>query len=171
VYAVDHDQNMIDQALSLELDCVTFLRIDGPIPLPDASTDGAVSMNVFMEIRTRAAMTRACTEIARTLRPDAPFVLESSSPMAFGHTFRSYSYPHAGALAERRNDSLYRDRPWRPVRHRGPYWTEDDYLDAIEQAGLTVTMIDYPRPSNPNAWSTDEAPIPPCIVIEARKAT
>ena len=32
------------------------------------------------------------------------------------------------------------------------YWTEDDYVDAVEQVG-----------------STDEAFIPPCIVIEARK--
>ena len=119
MYAVDHDQNMIDQALSQELDGVTFLRIEGPIPLPDTSVDGAVSMSVFMEIRTLAAMTRACAEIARTLRPDAPFVLESSSPMAFGHTFRNYSYPPPRTPAERRNDSLYRDHSWRPVRHRG----------------------------------------------------
>ena len=75
---------MIYQALSQELVGVTFLLIDGPIPLPDFSIDGAVSMNVFIEIRTLGAMTRACAEIARTLRRDAPFVLESSSPMAFG---------------------------------------------------------------------------------------
>jgi hypothetical protein len=34
---------MISQALTQELDGVTLLRIDGPIPLPDASVDGAVS--------------------------------------------------------------------------------------------------------------------------------
>jgi hypothetical protein len=84
---------MISQALTQKLDGVTFMRIDGPIPLPDASVDGAASMNVFIESRTLAAMTRACAEIARTLRPDTPFVLESSSPMAFGHTFRNFSYP------------------------------------------------------------------------------
>lgn len=110
VYGVDHDQNMIDQALSQELGGVTFLLIDGRIPLPDFSIDGAVSMNVFMEIRTVGAMTRACAEIARTLRRDAPFVLESSSPMAFGHTFRNFSYPHAGPLRSGQNDSVYRDR-------------------------------------------------------------
>src|SRR5579871_6916019 len=33
VYAVDHDQNMISQALSRELQGVTFMRIDGPVPL------------------------------------------------------------------------------------------------------------------------------------------
>jgi hypothetical protein len=60
VYGVDHDQNMIDQALSQELGGVTFLLIDGRIPLPDFPIDGAVSMNVFMEIRTVGAMTRAC---------------------------------------------------------------------------------------------------------------
>jgi len=43
-------------------------------------------------------------------------------------------------------------------------------VDAVEQAGLAVITIDYPRPHDPAAWSTDEASIPPCIVIEARKA-
>jgi hypothetical protein len=50
------------------------------------------------------------------------------------------------------------------------YWTEDDYVDTIGQVGLTVTTVGYPRPRDPAAWSTDEASIPPCIVIEARKA-
>ncbi len=98
VYAVDHDQNMIDLALTQRLDSVTFIRIGSTIPLPDTSVDGAVSMSVFIEIRTPDAMTRACAEIARILRADAAFVLESSSPMAFGHTFRSFGYPHAGPL-------------------------------------------------------------------------
>jgi hypothetical protein len=51
------------------------------------------------------------------------------------------------------------------------YWTEDDYVEAIEQAGLAVATIGYPRPRDPAAWSTDESAVPPFIVIEARKAT
>ena len=50
------------------------------------------------------------------------------------------------------------------------YWTEDDDVDAVEQVGLAVITIDYPRPYDPAAWSTDEASIPSCIVIEVRKA-
>jgi hypothetical protein len=46
------------------------------------------SCTAFIEIRTLAAMTHACVEIARTMRPDASFVLESSSPTAFGRTLR-----------------------------------------------------------------------------------
>ena len=170
VYAVDHDQNMIDQALSQELDSVTFLRIDSAIPLPDTSIDGAVSMNVFIEIRTLGAMTRACAEIARTLRAGTAFVLESSSPMAFGHAFRSFSYPHAGPLQSGDRTPCIVAAPGGQFVIEDTYWTEDDYVDAIEQAGLAVTTIDYPRPRNPAAWSTDEAFIPPCIVIEAKKA-
>jgi hypothetical protein len=161
---------MISQALTQELDGVTFLRIDGPIPLPDASVDGAVSMNVFIEIRTLAAMTRACAEIARTLRPDAPFVLESSSPMAFGHTFRNFSYPHAGPLRSGETTPYIVTAPGGQFVIEDTYWTEDDYVDTVEQADLAVITIDYPRPHDPAAWSTDEASIPPCIVIEARKA-
>ena len=127
-------------------------------------------MNVFIEIRTLGAMTRACAEIARTLRPGAPFVLESSSPMAFGHTFRSFSYPHAGPLRSGDTTPCIVTAPGGQFVIEDTYWTEDDYVDAIEQAGLTVTTIDYPRPRDPAAWSTDEASIPPFIVIEARKA-
>jgi SAM-dependent methyltransferase len=169
VYAVDHDQNMIDQAQSRELDGVTFLRIDGAIPLPDASMDGAVSLNVFIEIRTLGAMTRACAEIARTLRPGAPFVLESSSPMAFGRTFRNFSYPHAGPLRSGETTPCIVTTPGGQFVIEDTSCTEDDYVGAVEQAGLAVITIGYPRPRDPAAWSTDEATIPPCIVIEARK--
>jgi len=63
-----------------------------------------------------------------------------------------------------------RDHSRRPVCHRGHYWTENDYVDAVGQVGLAVITIDYLGPYDPAAWSTDEASIPPCIVIEARKA-
>ena len=65
---------------------------------------------------------------------------------------------------------MYRDRPGGQFAIEDTYWTEHDYVDAIEQAGLTVTTIGYPRPRDPAAWSTDEASVPPCIVIEASKA-
>lgn len=170
VYAVDHDQNMIDKALSQELGGVTFLPIDDAIPLPAASVDGAISMNVFIEIRTLGTMTQACAEIARTLRAGAAFVLESSSPMAFGHTFRSFSYPQTGQLRSGDTTPCVVTAPGGQFVIKDTYWTEDDYVAAIQQAGLTVTTIDYPRPRDPAAWSTDEASIPPCIVIQARKA-
>jgi SAM-dependent methyltransferase len=169
VYGADHDRDMIGQALSQELDGVTFLLINGPIPLPDASVEGAISMNVFIEIRTPAAMAHACAEIARTLRPGARFILESSGPMAFGHTFRSFSYPHAGSLRSGEMTPCVVTAPGGQFVIQDTYWTEDDYVDAIEQGGLAVTTISYPRPRDPAAWSTDEASIPPFIVIEARK--
>ena len=49
------------------------------------------------------------------------------------------------------------------------YWTEEDYRGAPEQAGFTVATVDYPRPRDPAAWSTDEATVPPFIVIKAIK--
>lgn len=169
VYGADHDSDMIDQALNQELDGVTFLLINGPVPLPDASMDGAISMNVFIEIRTPGAMAHACAEIARTLRPGTPFILGSAGPMAFGHTFRSFSYPHAGLLRSGEMTPCIVTAPGGQFVIQDTYWTEDDYVDAIEQAGLAVTTIDYPRPRDPAAWSTDEASIPPFIIIEARK--
>jgi SAM-dependent methyltransferase len=170
VYAVDHDQNMTEQALARELDGVTFLRTDGAIPLPGTSADGAVSVNVFIEIRTLDAMTRACAEIARTMRPGAASVLESSSPAVFGHTFRSFGYPYAGPLRSGDTTPCIVTAPGGRFTIEDTYWTERDYVEAAERARLTVTTIAYPRPRDPSAWPTDEASVPPFIVIEARKA-
>jgi hypothetical protein len=115
-------------------------------------------------------MRRACTEISRTLRPGGPFILESSSPMAFGHTFRSYSYPHSGSLRSGDTTACIVTAPGGQLVIEDTYWTEDDYTAALEHAGLTVAAIAYPRPRDPSAWSTDEASVPPSIVIKAAKA-
>ena len=96
--------------------------------------------------------------------------MESSSPAAFGHTFRNFSYPHTGPLWSGETTPCIVTTPSGQFVIEDTYWTEGDYVDAIEQAGLAVITIDYPRPHDPAAWSTDEASIPPCIVIEARKA-
>ena len=49
---LDRDQDMIGKALARRLDGVVFTRIEEVIPLADESVDGAVSLNVFIEIRT-----------------------------------------------------------------------------------------------------------------------
>ena len=59
------------------------------------------------------------------------------------------------------------DRPQPPSHGTS---TEDDYVGALRQAGLTVTAIGYPVPRDPSAWSTDEAVVSPCIVLTAVKA-
>ena len=169
VYGVDHDQNMIDLALATKLDGTEFLFIAGTIPLPDESVDGAVSLTVFVEIRTIDAMRRTCSEVARVLRRGSVFVVMSISPMAFGHTFRNFGYPaterlHSGAIT-----SAIVTAPGGQFSIDDTYWTEDDYRGALSQAGFTVAAIDYPRPRDPSAWATDEAAVPPFIVIKAIK--
>ena len=91
-------------------------------------------------------------------------------PVDHGCGHDNFSYPHAGPLRSGETTPCIVTTPGGRFVIEGTYWTEDDYVDAVEQAGLAVITIDYPRPHNPAAWSTDEASIPPCIVIEARKA-
>src|SRR5262249_14493441 len=144
---------------------------DGTVPLPDRSVDAAISVNVFVEIRTPAEMRRICREIARVLKPGAPFVLESSSPAAFGHAFRSYSYPHTRPLRSGDTTACIVSTPDGQIVIEDTYWTEDDYTGALEHAGLSVVTVAYPPVEDPAAWITDEAVVPPCIVIRAVKAS
>ncbi len=169
VYGVDRDQDMIGKALARRLNGVVFTRIDEIIPLPDESVDGAVSLNVFIEIRTLAEMSGICCEVARTLRPGSPFIVESTSPLALGHTFRSYSYPVSGELRSGEVTPCIVATPVGELVIDDTYWTEDDYASALREAGLTITAIDYPMPRDPSAWSTDEALLSPCIVLTATK--
>jgi SAM-dependent methyltransferase len=170
VHGVDHDQAMIGKALARRLDGTVFTLIDEAIPLPDESVDGAVSLNVFVEIRTLAEMSRICREVARTLRPSSPFIVESTNPLAFGHTFRSYRYPVAGELRSGQVTPCIVTTPAGELTIDDTYWTEDDYASALREAGLTITAIDYPMPRAPSAWSTDEALLSPCIVLTATKS-
>jgi SAM-dependent methyltransferase len=170
VYGVDRDPDMIGKALARRLDGVAFKHVDEVIPLPDGSVDGAVSLNVFIELRTLAEMGRACREVARTLRPGSPFIVASTSPLAFGHTFRSYRYPVSGELRSGLVTPCIVTTPAGELAIDDTYWTEDDYASALREAGLTVTAIDYPLPRDPSAWSTDEALLSPYIVLTAVKA-
>jgi SAM-dependent methyltransferase len=170
VYGVDRDPDMVGKALARRLEGAVFTRIDGVIPLPDESVDGAVSLNVFIEMRTLAEMTGICREVARTLRPGSPFIVESTSPQAFGHIFRSYSYPASGELRSGEITPCIITTPAGKLVIDDTYWTEDDYTNALRAAGLTITAVDYPMPHDPSAWSTDEALLSPCIVIIATKS-
>ncbi len=120
-------------------------------------------------MRTLAEMRRACREVARTLRPGSPFIVESTSPLAFGHTFRSYRYPVCSELRSGQVTPCVVTTPAGQLVIDDTYWTEDDYAGALREAGLTVTAIDYPMPRDPSAWSTDEALLSPCIVLTAVK--
>jgi hypothetical protein len=66
--------------------------------------------------------------------------------MAFGHAFRNFSYPHAGPLRSGETTPRIVTTPGGQFVIEDTYWTEDDYVDAVEQAGLAVTTIDYPGP-------------------------
>ncbi len=169
VYGVDHDSNMLAVAQSRGIAGATFLPGGDEIPLPDASVDGAVSLNVFVEIRTAGQMARVCAEVARVLRPGAPFIMESSSPMAFGHSFRSYRYPQAEGLRSGSRTPCIVTASEGEIVIEDTYWTEADYVRALAHAGLAVAAVGYPMPRDPSAWSTDEAIVSPCVVIQAVK--
>jgi ubiquinone/menaquinone biosynthesis C-methylase UbiE len=169
VYGVDHDRNMLDIALATRPDGVEFSLISDAIPLPNETVDGAISLTVFVEIRTIAAMNNVCREVARVLRHGSPFIVMSISPMAFGHTFRSFGYPTAELLQSGDMATAIVTAPGGQFPIDDTYWTEEDYRGALEQAGFALAAVDYPRPHDPAAWSTDEATVPPFIVIKAIK--
>ncbi|OIP97743.1 hypothetical protein AUK40_02625 [Candidatus Wirthbacteria bacterium CG2_30_54_11] len=168
VTAVDHDQNMIGQAVSIHAgQSITFHLIEGTIPVPDATLDGAFSSYVFMEMDSLDLIGRTMKEIARTLKPGSRFVSLMHNPAAcLGHDYVSYTFPD--------NKSLKSGDPMGvTIKSLDPFvisdyfWTEEDYQQVLTAAGFEVRSVTFPRPTS-GTW-IDELIVPPGMVIYARK--
>jgi hypothetical protein len=92
----------------------------------------------------------------------------STSPGAFGHSFRNFSYGRpvggSGSTAVCTITSATGT-----LQISDTYWAEEDYTGALSAAGLQVTDVEYPMPARPQEWATDERTVPPFIVLRAVK--
>jgi hypothetical protein len=75
--------------------------------------------------------------------------------MAFGHTFRSYSYPQPGLLYSGETTPCIVTTAGGQFVIQDTHRSEDDYVTAVEQADLAVTPMTIPgRVTHPPGQST-----------------
>jgi SAM-dependent methyltransferase len=169
VLAVDRDRAMIEHARARSGAPVWLVQASVPLPVRTEILDGAISLHVFIELPTVRLMDSVCAEVFRVLRPGARFVVMSTNPDAFGHHFRTFSYPEppphvSGASVECRIHTADGS-----FSLRDTFWTEQDYRAALTRARFHVRAVSYPAASDPSNWTTSEKDVPPFIVIEAVK--
>lgn len=164
VYGADHDKSMIAEAQKKASEGITFIAMDQTIPLQDSSVDGAISANVFIEIRTQGQMQSVCREVARVVKPQGAFVVMSTNPEAFGHDFKNFRYTRpenikAGDLAVCTVKSK-----GKTFDIQDTFWDEKTYRAALEGAGFEIEAVRYPKAEDETKWETDELRVAPFIV-------
>lgn len=168
VIGVDHDKNMINQALKLKSEDLDFLLIRERILLRNNSVDGALSTAVFIEIRTLKEMEKACQEIYRVLKPNSKFILMSTNLAAFRSNFRSFQYQgykdlKSGDLVE----CIIKGK--NSFKIEDTYWEEKDYVNVLREAGFKDIHTKFPKGNLEKYRDTDEKKIAPFIIFKCKK--
>jgi SAM-dependent methyltransferase len=166
VFGVDHNPSMVRQARSHSTGGTEYAVIDQVVPLVRDSVDGAISCNVFIEMRSLHEMATACAEVHRVLRPGSPFVVMSGNPAAIGREYQSFSYPAPPTNASSGQRVLcVINTPLGPVEVEDTYWTRADYELALRGAGFTVREVLTPTSSSPAFHGTAEATVGPFMIL------
>lgn len=169
VFAVDHSEAMIREGRSKGISGVEYVLSSEKIPLPDECVDGAVSLNVFIELSTRESILLVCKEVNRIVRAGGQFIVVTASPSAFGHKFSSFEYPLPGEL-QSGSPAVCRIQTSRgPLELEDTYWTEDDYTQALRDANFRVDHVEYPMGSRSAFPKTEESFVAPFLVLIAVK--
>lgn len=168
VVAIDQSWSMLEVARRTQRPCVDLVLTRGVVPLRDASIDGAISICVLVELRTRKELRRAAQEMARAVRPTGPVVVMSTNPLALGSTFRNFrfapcAHPRSG---QRVRCTIVSGTEAFDVEDT--HWTERDYVQALESAGLSIEKVSYPKPPPTEQWISDEGDTAPFVVISSR---
>jgi len=169
VVGVDHNPHMIAAARSSGVEGAHFTQIKQRIPVETECLDGAISTNVFIEIRDILSMMEVCHEINRVLKTGSPFIISTTNPAAFGCSFRNFEYAtpekrQSGAVTTCR---IFNGDAW--VSVEDTFWKEQDYVTVLESTRFRVTHVQYPEPADPQQWDTDEAAVPPFLILRAIK--
>lgn len=168
VAGVDHNQSMVAQAQAAAEEGVEYKLISGQIPEADNSFDGAFSSTAFVETKTLDTMQSALAEIARVVKPGGVFVLATANPEAFGHDFKNYSRTGNPENLTSGQVTKCTIKGKKPFVIEDVYWTQEDYVSALESAGFAVEEIIFPKATTEGDW-VDETEVAPEMVIKARK--
>lgn len=169
VVGVDHSQEMLDEASRTQNTDITFTKIDGSLPFEENSFDAAISIAVFIEIRTKDKMLEICKDIYRCLKPNSKFVILTGNSTSYPQKFRSFENhaPQGIKPGEMVECKIITDKGSFIIEDT--YWEEQDYIDVLKNAAFSSVTCDYPMVESPEDWETDENRMSPFLIITAVK--
>lgn len=167
VIGLDHSKNMIEEARKKQEDGISFELIqNGIIPLPDNSVDAVVTAHVWVEMKSLDDMNKSARELYRVLKMGGIIVIITTSPYSVGHEYVSYAYKKAHNL--RSGDPITCVvKGEKPFEIDDTYWTEEDSLKVLKNAGFEHLDVTYPL-SHGEGW-LEETEVAPDMVLTGIK--
>ncbi len=170
VVGVDVSQEMLEQARSKDRSGEYHHIPSGHLPFEDSEFDLVFSSFVFLEVSRIEEIEGILKEMKRVLRKDGIIIFVTASMEASEGDWvsLSYSFPE--------NDRPLRSGDTVKLLIRGIdvvlydyYWTDDDYTQAAERAGLTLAKIHKPLGSREDSidWR-DETKMSPVAIYVLR---
>ena len=113
-------------------------------------------------------MKSALVEIARVIKTNGLFVLTTANPESFGYEFKNYSRTGNPENLKSGQITYCTIKGIRPFVIEDVYWTQEDYVSALESAGFAIEEITFPKATTEGEW-INETEVAPEMVIKARK--
>jgi SAM-dependent methyltransferase len=168
VVGADISQEMLEQARSKDRSGEYHHISSGRLPFDDAQFDLVFASFVFLEVSRIEEIEAILREMRRVLRKDGIVIFVTASMEASTGDWVSLSY----AFPE--NDRQLRSGDTVKLLIRGVdvvlhdyYWTDDDYTQAAERAGLVLAKLHKPLGSDDDsiAWRDETRMSPLAIYV------
>jgi SAM-dependent methyltransferase len=165
---VDVSQEMLEQARSKDSSGEYHDIPSGHLPFEDSSFDLVFSSFVFLEVSRIEEIEGILKEMKRVLRKDGTVIFVTASMEASEGDWvsLSYSFPENDKPLRSGDTVKLLIRDIDVVLH-DYYWTDDDYTQAAERAGLTVASIHKPLGSRDDSieWRDETTMSPVAIYV------
>ena len=170
VVGVDVSPEMLEQARSKDGSGEYHQISSGHLPFEDSTFDLVFASFVFLEVSRIEEIESVLKEMKRVLRKSGIVVFVTDSMEAHGGNWvsLSYSFPENDRPLQSGDTVKLLIRGIDVVLH-DYYWTEDDYGNAAERAGLKLAEIHKPLgSSNDSIEWLDETTMSPIAIYVLR---
>ncbi len=157
--------------------CHYHLVKNDSLPFDDNMFDAAVCCFVFINLHSKPSLSRAASEIYRTLRPGSLLYLLDTNPDSVGIKFKTFQNGDPGVTYQNGEARpVYLDIPNRndPFQIIDNHWLKPTYIEVLTSVGFSSieisewTASDLPVEQR-GALSDAENTYAPFIMIKARK--
>lgn len=166
---VDVSVEMLEEAVKETGEEGLFLIEHGELPFPDQSFDLVFSSWVLLEMGSHEELIRYLSEAKRVLKEGGQFLAIVDSEQRFSGKWCDMDVDYLENENLKSGDLAFSFDEASCIEFVDYYWTEQDYRECMEAAGMEVCGVHLPlgKPGEPYEW-VDEKEISPILILLGR---
>ncbi len=170
VTGVDVSEEMLTQAIKSSPQTPVHLVKNGTLPFESDTYDLVFSSLVLFELGTKEEMVTYLQETERVMKEDGTFIAMTGSQDMYSKDWLIFNVDYKENENLKSGDLAKVYLCDAQIEFSDYYWTEADYQELFEKAGLHLVEIHYPlgKASDPYSWK-DEKVVSPFVIFVAKK--